>query len=67
MQICFNANRKVPLTLVQTRHKPEKTVAAPKAARRKICVRSDIGRRNASPNNPPNNTPKALRNAPVTP
>jgi hypothetical protein len=41
-------------------------VKAPRADRKKICVRKDSGLGIAKPNSPPIKMPIALRNAPVT-
>ncbi len=67
MEIVFNPEKKGPAMLSQTRYRLEKTVKAPNRERRKIWMEMGSGRRNVSPNKPPNKIPKALRNAPVTP
>jgi hypothetical protein len=66
MNICFNSDKKIPLTLNQTSRRPKKMVNAPSAERKKTCVRKDNGLRSAKPNSPPIKMPIALRNAPVT-
>ncbi len=66
MNICFDAAKKVPLTLSQTSRKPKKMVATPRADRKNTCVRTDSGLGVASPNSAPIKMPRALRNAPVT-
>ena len=65
MNSCFDAGKKVPLTLNQTRRRPKKMVNAPRADRKKTYVRRDSGWRSAKPNSPPIKMPIALRNAPV--